>query len=412
MGVTLSNFIVPRRGRTSSNDFNTHLEDIQHDLLEAYQRQTIGNKRLLQFISGVNFQNQAITAHISEVQSTLSDTEAHFSVNNATKLISVNMWKSDAVTSAFNLRHDIVHGQLTLNITNSRSHIPVIRDSKGQLRPSSAVEAFRQTVTSLAELSSILVTGVTTPVSRPNDLYKAINKSPLDLYINPYEPSEVESTGFFYEVIQFELPTSITPAVNSFVIHPFPYFTSDIFRVTLKQADGTFTLVPGFDSSTGITSANNTHFHFSSFDYANAFQVWMKPTTRLTDDKLTEKYVVGYQNIDLGFLEYASQGSAVIKMRASDASISNLRSFDADFTLSSSNSAPTSDYIWFEIYQEQELINKVYDSRTNVFPMTEDDVAINVTSAGSPIEELWVRVGMAKLFSTTPVLTNLKMTYT
>jgi hypothetical protein len=241
-------------------------------------------------------------------------------------------------------------------------------------------------------------------VTRDHDIYLGINKSPEDVFYKTTEQALV-AYGF-----QFDLPEPVSPSVNSIVIHPFPFGSIAISDLEIQVAGGVWQNVTGWGG--GISNALNTHWIFSPVDYAYKVRGLITFVGELIDEELAEVYVTGLHNFDIGLLEFASQGSCTLRMRAPTAEINYLRSVEADLALNTDKSVSVDSYFQIELYRDPDLTIKVYDSNVNTYPLTENDTAINVQQAGAPIEELWAKIQFTRTAGTSPVLKDLKITYT
>lgn len=125
--------------------------------------------------------------------------------------------------------------------------------------------------------------------------------------------------------------------------------------------------------------------------------------------------IIGLQNVDIGFIEYQSQAE-IVTMHQASTYVNSLTGFEASYTLNTADagdySAYDKNYIWWEIFpfapSQGSSEGKIYDSRTNVYPLTSASSAIPVTTSTT---RFYVRTNFVGVSSTTPVLNSLTLNY-
>lgn len=402
-GPSLQNFQVPRRGRTSSGKHNDQFESILRDINRAFRGiQTVDN-RMLTFLRNINYQNQLLQARVENTRREADNANSSFNALNGTKLLYASYWGAESISNINTLRHDQVHGQITLIPNNSWSHIPVVRNAQDRLIPVENVSI----ATSEVKLSS---QGNFNTISRPDNIYYSINKSPTDSWSHTWSAYPPASLGGNIGLeIEITVPEPMSPAINTLIVHPFPYWGCIAHRASILSAGGAWTDIPGWPA---FGKPENTAWYFGSTNYANKFRIKMINQSTVIDEYLEEVKIVGSSNIDIGFTEFAQEGNAIFAFEAPSTEISYLRSFSADLSINTEQNVNQHDYIWFEIYKDADLNIKVYDSRSNTYPMLTTDSPIDVRIGGTPLNKLWVRVTMKRVHSTTPILRDIAISYT
>ena len=204
----------------------------------------------------------------------------------------------------------------------------------------------------------------------------------------------------------------MNPSINSVLFHPAPQWELAVLGIDYLSLSGNWIEIPG----SNMRAATNMMLHFYARDYDNQVRVRVRPSDALLYSLDSNPYrLIGIQNMDVGFIEYQSQGE-IVTVHQGASTISAITGFEASYGLNTADagdySAYDKNYIWWEIFTERptqgSTQGKVYDSRTNVYPLTSSSSAIPITASTT---RLYVRSNFVRVSSTTPTLNSLTLRY-
>jgi hypothetical protein len=316
-------------------------------------------------------EHQALIQHMSALQ------------NDSTgKLCSVNFYeeKPTGLPVDSNVKRDRLYGQVTLAETSSASKIPRYVDAFGDTR-------VRGTV-------SISQDGVTLDSDHP--LFWAINGDYDRFWIDDTATPSQQTT------LLLTLPSSLKSEVNNISIVPFPHRASRIISVGYKTAGG---FVPISSQGTGL---NPMRYHFAPGQFSDQIRVVLEASDFVVGSD--EFGIWGIGHLDVGLADYASSGTFYSKFTAKGSdTFSTITSFGSNYHIDSKlpiNSV-TNPAITFELQKTDGTA--LYNSSTNVFPLTTSDPPIAVS--GSPTE-LWLKVTLTEpIDRVTPIVRSATLTY-
>lgn len=394
--VTLRDYEVQYRGRSSSKRYNDALSQIQDDLITCLEQLQKINSKFLNLEAATNYQNQAATAKANSLLDSASGCLDVFLLGGTDKLSVSSMYDRDAVIDG-DARHNALYGQLTLPATHSNSKIPILETPAGNFEavPGVTIELWEG------------LSGSYETIDRTHAVYRSVDHNFSTFWVNEYgtNPNRIR--------MRLTYPSAVSPDVNVITVNPFPETAVQINDVQYNSLS-TFSTIPGF-----VPSKDRVIYYFESVEVSDQVTFELITSTTMNNTNGNPVFPYGLQIADVGFVDLIDTAYAVVRMHSSNPGFSTLTSFDTDAVINSIEATTLTDFVRYEIFNAEQadwtapsLAARVYDSDKDTYPYTTDLPSLNVESGGSAVPKLYVKMTLTKVSNTTPVIRGITLTYT
>jgi len=388
------------RDPVSSTETNTILNSLKTSLMRAYLRGQRTSRDLDHLFRAVAYQNIAMN---NAVESVNFD---YFMTNQvgSSRMVWANFYNEPAIltegtppSDGTNLgcEYETKYGQVILQQTRLSSKIGVITDNLGNTRISSNVAISKGNGNTPISTSEV--------TDREDYIYSILDGRGDTFWID-------DTTAYTKMALDVSFPVSLTTKANVITIDPFPVRIVNIDSVHYQPLSGSLTEIPIPD----IINTDNSHrrplrMHISPVDFNNQLRIVMSPT------KVNDGYVYGLSDIDVQYAEYYPNGHFYHDIKIPEAAdgyvIDNITSFEAYYSMDSTIAQTeygTNPPIQFQLMTNSSS-TAVYDSTTDVYPLTTSDTAVAGLDGETVIR---LKTTMRNTNGATPVLKGFKITYT
>ena len=394
--VTLRDYEVQYRGRSSSKRYNDALSQIQDDLITCLEQLQKINSKFLNLEAATNYQNQAATAKANSLLDAASGCLDVYLLGGTDKISTVSMYDRSAVIDG-DARHNALYGQITLPATHSNSKIPILETPAGNFEavPGVTIELWEG------------LSGSYATVDRTHPVYRAVDHNFSTFWVNEYgaNPTRVR--------MKLSYPSAVSPSVNVITVNPFPETAVQVNNIQYNSLS-TFQTIPGF-----VPTKDRSIYYFESVEVSDQITIELVTSTTMNNTNGNPVYPYGLQIADVGFVDLIDTAYSVVRLKSSSPGFSTMTSFDTDTVINTIEGTPVTDYVRFEIFKVEQVDwtspsagDRVYDSDKDTYPYTTDLPSLNVEFGGGPVDSLFVKMTLNKVANTTPVVRGMTLTYT
>ena len=289
------------RTTTSSDTHNDNQDKILEDILDLYNKSNNIEKKLTQALYVSNCENKYLQSKVLELQQKLDNIK---STTNNGDIKTLNIYPNE-------IRTPRVYPAKVDNVSSDITITPIISSSKVRIEDSDMDNIFIPPSLNV-KLSELKLDGIKSV--EDSDVNYAFDGKKDSVWLRRVVTTNSVSSVTTTMTITLPEDVVTTYNINEIKICPFPVSSVDILSIKYRMSNGSWKLVPGFNTHTSVKngvvkSAPNVKFSFSDI-VANQIQIEFKQSKHITENGQRVFYL-GCSDIDIRSNTYTGNANHI-----------------------------------------------------------------------------------------------------